>query len=361
MDVMYSQCWEDPQLVRSALRVTERDDVLSIASGGDNTLALLLDDPRSVTALDYTPAQLHLVELKMAAMRQLPHDRFVAFLGVRPSENREGTFRQLIPNLSVCAADFWLKNLRAVRKGIIHCGRLERYFSVFRTILLPLIHSEDTVAAMLRAPTTQGQAEVYLHRWETQRWQLLFDVFFSRFVMERLGRRREYFRFAENAEVASTVRRRVQRGLCSVPICDNFYVQYILTGTYDDLSYAPPYLNPKTYPVIKSRLDRVTLEYGSLRPWLESRRTGSYSAFNLSDSLEYMAPAEAARTVQEISRVSREGGRIAYWTLFAERSSVFDGRVAGLVPLRVTDASTAARSFFYDTFGASCVEVSRGH
>ena len=53
----YSQCWEDPATVREALRITPDDDVLAVTSGGCNVLALLLDRPHSITAVDINPAQ----------------------------------------------------------------------------------------------------------------------------------------------------------------------------------------------------------------------------------------------------------------------------------------------------------------
>ncbi|MFV2082520.1 MAG: DUF3419 family protein, partial [bacterium] len=61
MKIRYAQCWEDPGVLCEALQVTEGDDVVSIASGGDNTFALLLQNPRSITAVDRNAAQIHLV------------------------------------------------------------------------------------------------------------------------------------------------------------------------------------------------------------------------------------------------------------------------------------------------------------
>ena len=62
--VNYAQCWEDPRTVIHALEVSPLDDVISIASGGDNIFALLLNQPRSLVAVDMNPAQIFLVELK---------------------------------------------------------------------------------------------------------------------------------------------------------------------------------------------------------------------------------------------------------------------------------------------------------
>ena len=48
----YGQCWEDADVLTEALAVGPGDDCLSIASAGDNTLALLAGGPRSVLAID---------------------------------------------------------------------------------------------------------------------------------------------------------------------------------------------------------------------------------------------------------------------------------------------------------------------
>lgn len=244
MTISYSQCWEDHSLVAQALEINSEDDVLSIASGGDNSLALLLDDPRSVTAIDFNPAQIHLVELKVTAMRHLNYEEFVTFVGARPCENRLQIFDSLIPHLSILAADFWLRNLNDVRGGIIGCGQFERYLSTFRHFVLPLIHNSRTIKKLLSASTLDQQRQFYHELWNTRRWQILFRLFFGRFLMSRLGRRAEFFKYVGNTNVAQTLYRRVQNGLTGVPISNNFYVEFILTGRYGNLEAAPPYLHP---------------------------------------------------------------------------------------------------------------------
>ena len=44
--ISYSQCWEDPDVLIEGLNISEKDTVLSIASGGDNTFAMLLKNPK---------------------------------------------------------------------------------------------------------------------------------------------------------------------------------------------------------------------------------------------------------------------------------------------------------------------------
>ncbi len=56
-NVLYSQCWEDPQIDREAFKIQKNDVVFSITSGGCNLLTFLIDDPKSVIALDLNPYQ----------------------------------------------------------------------------------------------------------------------------------------------------------------------------------------------------------------------------------------------------------------------------------------------------------------
>ena len=55
--IYYSQCWEDPYVLLEGLDIQKEDKIISITSGGCNTLALLLKDPREVIAIDINPVQ----------------------------------------------------------------------------------------------------------------------------------------------------------------------------------------------------------------------------------------------------------------------------------------------------------------
>lgn len=76
--IRYAQCWEDADILLEALQPGPGKRCLSIASAGDNTLALLSCDPESVLAIDLSPAQLHCLELRVAAYRTLQHQELLA-------------------------------------------------------------------------------------------------------------------------------------------------------------------------------------------------------------------------------------------------------------------------------------------
>ena len=65
--IRYAQCWEDADILLEALDIQPGQTCFSVASGGDNTLAMLSRGPGRVIAVDLSPAQLACLELRVAA------------------------------------------------------------------------------------------------------------------------------------------------------------------------------------------------------------------------------------------------------------------------------------------------------
>src|SRR5205823_14457088 len=65
--IRYAQCWEDADVLLEALDIQPGDSCLSIASAGDNVLAMASRGQRRVVALDLSAAQLACLVLRMAA------------------------------------------------------------------------------------------------------------------------------------------------------------------------------------------------------------------------------------------------------------------------------------------------------
>ena len=96
--IRYANVWEDAAVLRAGLNIEPGEKVLSIASAGDNCFALLLDDPSLIVTCDINQVQLHLLQLKMAAIRQLDYDKlkfFLGFTGKGDHVARLEIFRQL--------------------------------------------------------------------------------------------------------------------------------------------------------------------------------------------------------------------------------------------------------------------------
>src|SRR5205814_8059337 len=186
--IRYAQCWEDADILLEALEAGPGKRCLSIASAGDNTLALLACSPEYVLAIDLSPAQLACLELRVAAFRVLQHDEMLALLGSHASGDRMRFYRHCRRQLSADARTFWDERTRMIEKGIGDAGKFETYFRIFRTNILPLIHSRGCVHALLQPKLREERMAFYECVWDSQRWRALFRIFFSRWVMGALGR-----------------------------------------------------------------------------------------------------------------------------------------------------------------------------
>src|SRR6476646_10848895 len=79
-EIRYAQCWEDADVLLEGLDVRPDDVCLSIASAGDNALALLTRGPARVVALDLSPAQLACLELRVSVYRELSHPELLELI-----------------------------------------------------------------------------------------------------------------------------------------------------------------------------------------------------------------------------------------------------------------------------------------
>jgi S-adenosylmethionine-diacylglycerol 3-amino-3-carboxypropyl transferase len=225
--IRYASVWEDADVLCEALGpVAHQGRVLSIASAGDNALALLTLDPALVIAADLSAAQIACLELRLVAFRHIAeHESLLAFLGAGTPPHDERPERLAFYDahrgeLSAESAAFWDVHRTAIATGIVHAGKFERYFHLFRRRILPLIHSRRTIEE-LRAPRSSDERErFYRERWNTWRWRALFRVFFSRFVMGRLGRDPAFFAQVEGS-VADRILARTRHALTRLPTDSN--------------------------------------------------------------------------------------------------------------------------------------------
>ena len=234
--IRYAQCWEDADVLLGGLNVQPGDVCLSIASAGDNSLSLLTKNPARVLAIDLNPAQLACLELRIAAYRKLEHHQLLELIGSRPAEAaaRLKYYKRCRPELPDAARSFWDSKHAAIAAGIGSAGKFERYFATFRNRVLPLVHSRKRVKELLEPRDSQrARQQFYEKRWNTWRWRLMFKLFFSRFVMGRLGRDPSFFKYVQGS-VADRILARTGYALRKLEPAQNPYPTWILTGAHGD-------------------------------------------------------------------------------------------------------------------------------
>lgn len=184
-DILYAQCWEDPELDRAAFGIGPGATVFTITSGGCNALAFLADRPDRVIAADLNASQNHLTELKQAAFRDLNRSELLELMGVRDSRHRGDMFQVLRPSLSGPALAYWDGQPQKIEQGLIHCGRYERYMGMLRAWTRRVM-GRRLIEQFFEEDDSRRRAELFATRWDTIAWKLLTRVLLSRRTMTLL-------------------------------------------------------------------------------------------------------------------------------------------------------------------------------
>lgn len=318
--IRYGQCWEDADIVIEAMNLQPDDVVLSICSAGDNTLAILAKNPAKVIAIDLSSAQLACLELRVAAYKTLEYEEVLSLMGCSENHNRRDLYRLCRGELSATAQAFWDEHQTTIDLGLCASGKFESYFSIFRNVILPLVHNTQEISNLIHGGTLTQRQAFYDKTWNTWQWRTLFKLFFSRFMMGLLGRHPSFFQYAEG-DIYSFLMNSTRHALTALNPSANPYLQWILTGQFK--TSLPFSLRRENFEAIKANLDRLEWRKQSLEEVLDDAHDSSsnlkFDAFNLSDVFEYMSQEAYETLLKKLVRRANHGARLVYWNMMANR------------------------------------------
>lgn len=347
--INYAQCWEDEGLLLEALDIKPGDRVVSIASAGDNSIALALAGAGEVLAVDLSFPQLALTELKLAG-GELLYEEYLQVLGLLSEGRRVFLYHKLREHLGEQSRAFWDQNEDLIRQGLLGQGRFERYLATFRKRVLPLVHGKQDVRELLELQDLDEQRRFYDERWDGRRWRAIFRLFFSQAVMQRLGRDPAQFAHV-HGPVSEAILSRTRHALTEVPVGENFYLEWLLTGTYGDLERSHAYLSRAGHARLKELRPRVKLLHQDLESTLADLPENSVDAFNFSNLFEYVSQEHYEAMLELAIRAGKPGARLAYWNLLVPRAC--PERLQHQVACdarRDQDMLERDRAFFYQAF-----------
>ena len=316
--IRYSQCWEDTEVLLESLNIQENDICFGILSAGDNVFSMLAENPKKVVALDISFPQIALAKLKKEVFNSLSYEEMLEFMGVMKSDKRIEIYDRIKENLDKEVKEYWDFNKEAIQKGIIHAGKFEKFFKIFREKILPFVHSKKRIEKLLEKKSRQERIEYYDKYWNNFRWKLMFKLFFSKYIVGKLGRDKEFFRYAEK-NISEEMKERSRYALCELSPHENPYINYILTGNYrkDCLPY---FLRKENFDKIIKNLHKVEILQSSVEEYLD-QIDFKIDKFNLSDIFEYMSAENYSKLMGKIYDNAENNALLAYWNLIVERNS----------------------------------------
>ncbi len=201
--------------------------------------------------------------------------------------------------------------------------------------------------------TLKDQRSFFLSVWDTALWRVIHRLVFSRMM---LGRARDPSLVDHTTvkDVSVFMLEKHDESLKELPISDNFFEEYILTGKISGKNGLPDYLKRENYAILRQRVDRIQLLNVDLFLYLDEVAHQSdlrFDAFNLSDLFEWFPLDVAEKLYKALVQVSNPGARLAYWT-FLNRRQRPDSLANRLVPQSELsrDLYKADRTWFYSDF-----------
>jgi S-adenosylmethionine-diacylglycerol 3-amino-3-carboxypropyl transferase len=348
-DILYAQCWEDPEMDRIAFGTKPGDTVFSITSGGCNALSFLLDDPAKVICLDMNRFQNYLLSLKINAFKTLSHDETLEFFGVRSSNRRWDLYERLKPFLSEEEQLYWSNKKADLNRGIIHCGKYERYMHLLKKVFRILIGSK-IINELFNSSCIEEQRILFQKKWDNFKWKLFCQIFLSRAFASMLFDKAFYKYLEPSFSFEKYYRSAVRRAVTELPAKDNYFLAYILSGNYfaDNL---PVYLKKENYQFIRDRVDRIKIVTSGCQEYLSSLPGDTISKFNFTNIFEWMSIEEFTLILLETLRIAKDGAVITYRNHLVTRNrpDIFADKIIPDMKLSL-ELRKKDRSFIYKAY-----------
>lgn len=282
--VNYASFHEDSNSERRALKLQNQDRVLCLTGSGARPLDLLLDQPAEVVAIDWNPAQSHLLELKVAVLRQLPYQQGLTFLGFQTSNQREQIYSTLRSELSTSAQKYWDQNTASIRRGVFFDGRWEKFLR--RASWFARLTRRKLVDELLNADDISSQHRIWVDKWDNRIWQTFLSVATNRFLVQHLLREPGLEFIPNDLSISKYITERFEQASSSFLFRESPWIWALFKGRIDQQGPLPEHLKPENFELLRSRLSSISIVTDSLQSYLHTNHS-PFDAFSLSDFSSY--------------------------------------------------------------------------
>ena len=315
--IRYSQVWEDEDTLKDALSINPQDHVLSIASAGCNAMALLLAGAKKVVAVDLNPAQIALVQLKKAAITHCSVQEYRVLMGVDNPSNAHEIYQKIRAELPKETQDFWDKQLPLLSVGLIHTGKLDKYFRVFQQKVIQKLVPEQVLEDYLLSEDLTVQDKFFDTYFCHPTFVETFKKYTSQEMIASSGRDPQQFAFVTQKDIGSYFYDRFRFVCTQIPAKTNYYLHYLLSGSYKHI--APPQYREGSFSKLKDCIHNLEIRHEGLLETISAYPKGYFTKANLSDLFEYLSQDDTQSFLNTFANQMNPQSTIAYWNLLVPR------------------------------------------
>ena len=259
-EIYFAQIREDGRAERELTVRSGARRIACIGSGGCTALSLLNDQVSEVVVADANPAQCALIELKVAALRDLDRDAFLGFIGDRRDTRRASTYRRLRSHLSGPVQKFWDKRIDGIATGVNRIGVTERYYDFVGRNVRHSVIAQDILEELFSSDNMEQQQALLEAHFKTEVWNIAMRVLLSK-QSNLLFYPAFWYAHADEHEFGDLLLPKLMQGLGQHPAARNYFLSQLLLGHYldPDQDGAPHYLSLDGYAAAQRNLDKMRL------------------------------------------------------------------------------------------------------
>lgn len=312
---------EDEHTECAALGIGENSRVLSVCSAGEMPLSLLALGAGQVDAIDIDENQLHLAQLKKAAVLTLERTEAIGFLGyipTRPGE-RATLFRDVEKALPANSRSFWRGQLKEVRHGAVWAGRYERY--VNRLVRLLKIFMRKSIEGLFECETVEQQRDYFQRTFNKRRYRAVFDLAFHPKVFSKRGMDPRSLEHRDQNQSLSRQYFDHFRALCTAtPVKENHLLQLHLLSRVLSTDAVPTYLTQSGFERVRERIGRLSFQQADLVAYLQNTKPKTNDCFHLSNLPDWMPQSGFEAVMRLLAEKSDRPARLVWRYIHIDRT-----------------------------------------
>jgi len=290
----YTSVNEDSNSEIRSLKIQNSDKILCITGSGTRTLDLLTQSPTQIDSVDYNPCQSYLLELKLAAIKNLEYEEFLDFLGVSFSDTRVQIYRQIRGSISVEARDYWDRNLMILQEGVFYKGRWENYFSLLALFIN--LTRKQLLQKLFNCTTISEQYNLWRSEWNNIFWQSFLKSISPKLSWKYFLRDPGFYKYLpKDLSIYTYLRQRLNSAAENILFSQSPFATLLFKGKLDPTKSLPPHLQKQNYDKLKEFLSRVKIVTASIINYLENNKHVKYDGYSLSDISSYTGIADYNR------------------------------------------------------------------
>ena len=304
---------EDAFSEQESLDLQSKDTLLCIASAGEIPLNLAsMNKDLHANAVDVSREQLILCRLKLMTALTIGAPENAGFLGYMKmdQERRLEIFEKLCPLLENADQLFWKQNIKAIKKGVINCGRFEMFLQKLR-IFAQLIIGRKNLDSLINCSAIRQQVEIFDRKIAKRKaLKVLFKVCFHPKIYRNRGLKKQGLIHASGR--SGEIFYNKFRTLCTGSIAsENYFLQYFLLGACK-ANAIPEYLKKENREILKSNLSCLSFSQLSIEEALVVSPFYRYNKIHLSNVGDWMSVESFESLLNIIQKKVPKNGKLSY-------------------------------------------------